>query len=209
MVDELGLSIMSISRPRVIMTKADINKDNKIWYLISLICFYILRFFFGLFHKELTKKSFDAFMQFVKFGLSNTIISYVTYTISLYLFQENNVLPNIDYLISSVVGFIFSIIWSFYWNYKKVFNHNEVHAEKKRGSWIPEFIKMLISYAFTGFIVGNGLLILWVRVAKISKYIAPLINLIIIIPLNFVINKFWAFKKTSDRDNKKNYRHMR
>jgi putative flippase GtrA len=34
----------------------------------------------------------------------------------------------------------------------------------------------------------------WINVFGISKYVAPLINLVISIPLNFIINKFWAFR---------------
>ncbi|SEF70622.1 Putative flippase GtrA (transmembrane translocase of bactoprenol-linked glucose) [Eubacterium ruminantium] len=189
------------------MTKNDIKKDNKIWYLISVICFYMLKALYRIIGRELTVEKYEKFMQFVKFcivGLSNTIISYVTYTISLYIFQKNGLIPDYDYLVSSVVGFVFSIIWSFYWNYKKVFaEEGEEAKDKKKGSWIPAFIKMLISYSFTGFIVGNGLLIFWVRVVHISKYIAPLINLIIVIPMNFIINKFWAFKKKNTETEKK------
>jgi putative flippase GtrA len=177
----------------MIMTKDDINKDNKIWYLISLICFYILRFFLGLFHKELTKKSFDAFMQFVKFGivgLSNTILSYLIYAGVLYLFENNGWLPKYDYLVASVLAFILSVLWSFFWNSRKVF----VVEEGEKRAWFPALIKTYVAYSFTGLFLGNVLLIMWVKGFHISKYIAPLINLVVTIPINFVINKFWAFK---------------
>ncbi len=177
----------------MVMTKADINKDNEIWYLISLICFYILRFFFGLFHKELTKKSFDAFMQFVKFGivgLSNTILSYLIYAGVLYLFENNGWLPKYDYLIASVLAFFLSVLWSFFWNSRKVF----VVEEGEKRAWFPALIKTYVAYSFTGLFLGNVLLIMWVKGFHISKYIAPLINLVVTIPINFVINKFWAFK---------------
>jgi len=39
-----------------------------------------------------------------------------------------------------------------------------------------------------------GLLYLWVDIVGISNIIAPLINIIMIIPLNFLLNKLWVFK---------------
>lgn len=44
---------------------------------------------------------------------------------------------------------------------------------------------------------------IWVTIFHISKYIAPLINLVISVPINFLINKFWAFKgdKQAESDN--------
>lgn len=39
------------------------------------------------------------------------------------------------------------------------------------------------------------LLSLWIQVLHISEYIAPVINLVISVPVNFWINKFRAFKE--------------
>ena len=38
--------------------------------------------------------------------------------------------------------------------------------------------------------------LLWIEVAffSVSKSIAPIVNLLVTIPLNFVINKLWTFK---------------
>jgi putative flippase GtrA len=54
--------------------------------------------------------------------------------------------------------------------------------------------KTYVSYSFTGLFLNSILLILWVKVLGISEYIAPIINLLVSVPLNFIINKFWAFK---------------
>lgn len=35
----------------------------------------------------------------------------------------------------------------------------------------------------------------WVQICYVSEWIAPIINLLVSVPLNFLINKFWAFKK--------------
>ena len=101
---------------------------QKIWNLIETLVYRILSFLFKLVHKELSDKTFDAFMQFVKFGIvgvSNTIISYVLYAISLLFFQKIGILPKSDYLVAQIISFVLSVAWSFYWNNKMVFVKEE------------------------------------------------------------------------------------
>ena len=54
-------------------------------------------------------------------------------------------------------------------------------------------IKTFASYGTT-FVLSTILLVIMVDYLKISNIIAPVLNLIITIPLNFLLNKFWAFK---------------
>lgn len=54
-------------------------------------------------------------------------------------------------------------------------------------------LKTYAAYALTGILLNNILSWLWIERFDISKYVAPLINLIISVPLNFVINKLWTF----------------
>lgn len=129
-------------------------------------------------------------IRFVKFGIvgiSNTAISYIFYVIILLLLQWLGLLPYEDYLIAQIVGYVLSIFWAFFWNYRYVF-------EQSDNKWYVELWKSFIAYSFTGLILSTVLLYLWVDVFHISKLIAPIINLIITVPLNFIINKCWAFK---------------
>lgn len=119
--------------------------------------------------------------QFIKFGLvgvSNTLISLGTYYL-LYFWGVN-------YLIANTVGFIISVLNSYYWNNKYVFKKTQV------GNLKP-LIKTFISYGFT-FFISTVLLFVMVQLVKISEIIAPVVTLIITIPINFIMNKFWAFK---------------
>lgn len=119
--------------------------------------------------------------QFIKFGLvgiSNTLISLVTYYFLFFL--------GVNYLIANATGFVVSVLNSYYWNNKYVF------CKTKNGHLIP-LIKTFMSYGFT-FILSTGLLFVMVQYAKISEIIAPIATLIITIPINFFMNKFWAFK---------------
>lgn len=134
--------------------------------------------------------------QFIKFGIvgvSNTLISYVLYSGGLIVFREACLFGQADYLIAQIVAFVVSVAWSFYWNNKFVF---KMEAGKKRSIW-KALLKTYISYSFTGLFLSSILLILWVQIFHISEFIAPIINLLITVPLNFIINKFWAFKQSN------------
>lgn len=120
--------------------------------------------------------------QFIKFGIvgvSNTLLSLAIYYILVFI--------NVNYLIANIVAFIISVLNAYYWNNKYVFKSNNNSTFKK-------LIKVYLSYGVT-FVLGTVLLYVMVDCMGISKYIAPIINLIITIPLNFLLNKLWAFKK--------------
>lgn len=161
---------------------------QKFWDFIEII----IRFFLErLFH--LKESHIQAFLQFVKFGIvgvSNTLISYVSYVISLKLFEQIGVLPRIDYLVAQAIAFFIGLLWSYFWNNRFVFTKKEGES---RNSW-STFFKMFISYASTSLILNSILAYIWVEVVGISKLIAPIINLLVSVPLNFIINKFWAFR---------------
>ena len=138
-----------------------------------------------------TKK--ELLLQFIKFGIgvvTNTLVSYVINVVTLFLLGKAHLFQRWDYMIANCVAFILSVLWSFYWNNKLVFNMEGT-------SWkdmLKALLKMYLSYAFTGIILSNVLSYLWIDVLHISKFIAPLINSVIGVPINFVLNKFWAFQ---------------
>lgn len=176
------------------------EKQNKgiaqtVWNVIETMADFVIR---RVLHLKIGEKQWDALMQFVKFGivgLSNTIISYVIYVVSLLAFQKNNLMPSYDYLVAQVIAFILSVLWSFYWNNKFVFRKEE--GEER--SILRTLMKTYISYAFTGLFLNSILSILWVEFFGIPKMLAPIINLLISVPLNYLINKFWAFGNKKDR----------
>lgn len=130
------------------------------------------------------KEWLQSLIQFIKFGivgLSNTLISYIVYLVGVRF--------GMHYLLASVLGFVISVLNSFYWNNKYVFQK----GDEERNLWIT-LVKTFLAYASTGLILANILLYIWVDVLGISEYLGPVINLIITVPLNFVINKLWAFR---------------
>lgn len=119
--------------------------------------------------------------QFIKFGLvgvSNTLISLGTYYLLYFL--------GVNYLIANAAGFVISVLNSYYWNNKYVF-------KKTQNGNLKPLIKTFMSYGVT-FLLSTALLFVMVQCAKISEVIAPVITLVITIPINFIMNKFWAFK---------------
>lgn len=138
-----------------------------------------------------TNNRWNNLIQFIKFGivgLSNTMISYVIYAGTLLLMQKKNILPQIDYLLAQLIGFMLSVLWSFYWNRRFVFREGA-----ERVAWPKALLKTYLSYAFTGIFLNSVLSFVWVEYLQIPKLIAPIINLIVSVPLNFILNKFWAF----------------
>lgn len=126
------------------------------------------------------------FWQFFKFGLvglSNTAVSMGIYYIFLWIDPEL-------YMVGSVIGTILSIANAFIWNDLFVFTENSRDFK----SVMKRLGKTYVSYGGTS-ILSNVLLWLEVTFLHVSKEIAPVVNLLITIPLNFVINKLWTFHK--------------
>lgn len=119
--------------------------------------------------------------QFIKFGLvglSNTAISMSLYYALVYL--------GVNYLVANLIGFMISVLNSYYWNNRYVFNKTE------EGHLKP-ILKTYMAYGST-LLLSTFLLYLMVQQLGISQWIAPLLNLAITIPINFLINKLWAFR---------------
>ena len=148
--------------------------------------------------------------QFIKFGLvgvSNTLISELIYVIIVML--KGN------YLFASFMGFIISVLNAYYWSNKYVFKEK---ADGERRVWWKVLLKTYVAY-FWGFLVNLCLLVLWIDILHIADYMGPVmavltrfgvtvmdaevlgnllaegVNLILIIPMNFLINKYWAYRQ--------------
>ena len=163
-----------------------------IYGFIEKIYMFFVELLFKIIKKDLTDKKRQTFKEFLQFGLvgvSNTIISYLLYVVTLLLVSKSGV--KFDYIIANNVSWLLSVLWSFYWNNKFVFKKEE---GEKRNIWAALF-KTYVSYGFTGLILNNILSVLWVSVLHISKMLAPIINLVISIPINFFMNELWAFGK--------------
>ena len=163
------------------------------------------------------KEKIKSLIQFIKFclvGLSNTIICEGIYVVLLFF--------GVHYLAANIIGNLISILNAYYWSNKYVFKAQEgehrVWWRVLLKTYATYGFSMLLSAGLLVFwleivklklymgpvltLLGNiGILGLLgqsgiVLEAKIlSEILAAGINLIITIPLNFVINKYWAYRK--------------
>lgn len=124
-------------------------------------------------------------LQFVKFGivgLSNTFVYLAIYYI--FLFASGDL-----YIIGNVVGWLISVLNAFFWSNRYVFK-NEDNTKREL---LIRLGRSYVTYGAT-FLLSTLLLLLEVELWGLSSSIAPLINLLITVPLNFIINKYWTFK---------------
>jgi len=130
----------------------------------------------------------DYIVQFVKFGLVgvfNTFFSYLIYYVSIkvgFHYQIGNFLA---YLITVFAAFLMNGYWVF-----------QKENDQKREFWKPLF-KVYLSYGFTSLFLNAILLFVQIDMLGVGKEIAPIVNLIITIPLNFFLNKYWAFNNSN------------
>lgn len=147
--------------------------------------------------------------QFIKFGIvgvSNTLISEGIYCVLVYF--------DIPYLPAYFIGFSLSVLNAYYWSNKYVFKEDPEEGERV---WWKVLLKTYVAY-FWGFVVSAVLLVVWIDVVQLSRYLGGLaslfsergfpqvdadflgetlaagINLLITVPMNFVVNKFWAYR---------------
>ena len=123
-------------------------------------------------------------LQFVGFGLIgllNTVLSYGITNVCYYAFGLHE-------QISNLFAFLITVLISYLLNSRFVF-------EKDRQPWYLALAKVYASYAFTELILMGVLLFIEERLFGIPHYIATFVNLIITVPLNFLLNKFWAYRK--------------
>ena len=157
-------------------------------------------------------KSITQFIKFGIVGLSNTLISQIVYMVLIAL--------GAHYIAASVAAFIISVLNAFFWQNKYVFKADE---NKEQRVWWKVLLKTYAAYAFTGLLLNNLLLIMWIDVIRIEQFtppitdfvnglginisntdlavdLAPILNIVVNVPINFVINKFWAYRQKNDSD---------
>ena len=128
----------------------------------------------------------DTIIQFVKFGIVggiNTVLSYGITNGGYYWLHLHEQVCNI-------IAFVITVFISFLLNGKFVFKENE----ENRNFW-KALLKVYASYSITGLFLTAMLLYIEEELLGIPHYIATFMNLIITIPVNFILNKFWAYKQ--------------
>ena len=130
--------------------------------------------------KENIKKLIKQFISFGLVGVLNTVISLIIYYVLIYF--------GCNYILANFFGFVGGVLNSYFWNSRYVFKEKKENNNKKA------FVKVTISYGIS-FGISTILMYVMVDMLGISKYLAPLIRLVVTVPINFVLNKKWAFKE--------------
>lgn len=130
---------------------------------------------------NLIKKLFFKYEKFIKFaivGFGNLFISLVTYYLLVFF--------SINYQIANIGGFITGSLNGYIWNKLWVFKENKQN--------IISIIKFYSTYLAT-WLLSAALLYIWIEIIGISDKIAPVINIFITTPINYLLNKYWVFNK--------------
>lgn len=141
--------------------------------------------------KNIISNNLKQFVKFSMVGLLNTIISFsITYgTIFLVSFLFKNIIPENKLLVlfSTFLGFVISVLNSYYWNNKYVFKKTAAgNLKPLLKSYICYGSIFIFSYILNAFI--------FTRLLNLSHLFIPILQIAICTPLNFTANKLWAFK---------------
>lgn len=133
--------------------------------------------------KEEIKTCINQFIKFGIIGFVNTIINYAITNGGYYLL-------NLHEQVANLIAFMITVFISYMLNGKFVFNENK----EKRNFW-KSLVRVYVAYSTTGLFLTAILLYVEEQLLGIPHYIATLMNLVVTVPTNFLLNKFWAYKK--------------
>ncbi len=137
------------------------------------------------------KKLPPPIIQFLKFGMVgalNTILSYLITNVCYYLFHMHE-------QISNLISFLITVFVSYLLNSRFVFRQED----SGRQPWYKVLARVYASYALTELVLMGLLLYVQERLLGIPHFIATFLNLCVTVPLNFLLNKFWAYRKQHNK----------
>lgn len=125
---------------------------------------------------------------FALVGFSSALVNLGVYNLTLWCLRTLGWIPRFDFLLALLSGFVISEAWAFWFNRRYVFR-------APGAPWKESLIKVYITYSITGIGLSSLLSLLWVSVFHIPKEIVTLLNDILCFPVNFLLNKYWSFRK--------------
>lgn len=112
-------------------------------------------------------------------GLAGTLLSMAIYLPIVWIKEDL-------YIFAYTLCFVVSVLFTYFLNNKFVF-------EKKEEGHVKPLMKAYVSYGIS-FLVGTLLLYLLVNFLDVPATIAPVLTLVVTVPINFLLNRFWTFK---------------
>jgi putative flippase GtrA len=80
---------------------------------------------------------------------------------------------------------------SYFWNSRFVFQNKKKKEPIKNGSIL--FAKTIAAYGIT-LILGTAFMWVLIEKAGVSEFIAPICNVFLTTPINFLLNKLWVYR---------------
>lgn len=111
-------------------------------------------------------------------GVSSSLIEYAAYSLVFSLTH--------NYYFGNVAGFIFSVLNSFIGNRHFVFKGHEMMP------WWKALLRTYLIFMVTGLVGANILSHIFIEHCGISPYLSPIMNFLILSPINFLLNKYWV-----------------
>ena len=121
-------------------------------------------------------------------GFSSSLVNLGVYNLVLWALQTLRWVPGFDFLVAQFFGFVVSVAWAFWFNRRYVFR-------VPGAPWKESLIKVYITYSLTGIGLSSLLSLLWVHVLGIPKEVVTILNDALCFPVNFLLNKYWSFRK--------------
>lgn len=121
-------------------------------------------------------------------GFSSALVNLGIYNLVLWILQILRWFPGFDFLVAQFFGFVISVAWAFWFNRRYVFRTPDA-------PWKESLIKVYITYSLTGIGLSSLLSLLWVHICGFPKEIVTILNDTLCFPVNFLLNKYWSFKK--------------
>ena len=119
---------------------------------------------------------------FIKFGLVGVLNTYINWIVFIIL----NML-GMYYIFSNIIAYSLSTLNSYIWNSKWVFKYS--------GDDVKETTAKFIILNIIGLILNTCILYILVDIIGLNKIVSLIITTVIVMILNYFINKLWVFKK--------------
>ena len=128
---------------------------------------------------DFTDRGISKIIKFGIVGILNTLINWTIFAILNFL--------GMYYIISNIIAYVIATINSYIWNSKWVFKYKGEDKKETTG-------KFILLNLF-GLSLNTVILYLFVDLMRFNKLIALVITTIIVMIINYILNKVWVFKE--------------
>ena len=128
---------------------------------------------------DFTDSGIGKFIKFGLVGVLNTLINWIIFAVLNFV--------GVYYIIANVIAYVIATINSYIWNSRWVF--------KYKGEDNKETTTKFILLNLAGLALNTMILYLLVDLIGLNKLIALVITTVIVMVINYIVNKIWVFKE--------------